>query len=131
MKTLNRTFEDIFSVLTELVILSVFVNLDMKVMVIIVIIKMSVDEQVMDATYLLNVMIHRDRLFVNVYRDSKEMVDFVTISTNVTRALTHVMSMASAKILWDHMHAVVWMAMKATEKLASILIPAAQILVIT
>ena len=108
-----------------------FVRLDTKVMVIIAKIKMSVDERVMDATYSPIDMIQWDPLYVDAVQDLKEMVEFVMISTNVNRLLTLVTNMASAKIHWDHMPAVVWMAMKVMVKHASILIHAVRILVTT
>lgn len=111
------------------VISSVFVKLDSKVMVIIAIIKMSVDVGVTNVISLPIAMTRWDLLSVDALQDLKEMAEYVTISTNVTRVLTHVTNMASAKIHWDHMPAAVWMATKVTVKHASILIPAVRILV--
>ena len=96
-------------------------------MVIIAIIKMSVDEEVINVTSLPIAMTRWDLLSVDVLKDLKEMVESVTISTNVTRELIHVTNMASAKIHWDHMPAAVWMATKVTVKHASILIHAVRI----
>ena len=110
---------------------SVFVKSDSKVTATIVITKMSVVEEVIIATYLLIVMTRRGPFSVYVLTDLREMVEFVTISMNVTKVLTHVTNMAYAKILWDHMHAVVWMAMKVTVKHASILMHALLIHVTT
>ena len=98
-------------------------------MVIIAIIKMSVDEEVITVTSLPIAMTRWDLLSVDALKDLKEMVEYVTISTNVKRELTRVTNMASAKIHWDHMLAVVWMATKVTVKHASILIHAVRILV--
>ena len=117
------------SVSIVLAILYVFVKLDSKVMVIIAIIKMSVDEEVITVTSLPIAMTRWDLLSVDALKDLKEMVEYVTISTNVKRELTRVTNMASAKIHWDHMPAAVWMATKVTVKHASILIHAVQILV--